>query len=127
MANRFYGRGNLGAIPELHYMTNEERTPICALRVRFDRRKPDGEGGFEDRGSFWMNVSYFGDRAQHVAELLRKGARVAVTGELIERSWEDQDGNPRSEICVTANHIDLDLARVEHIEWRPRATDTEAA
>jgi hypothetical protein len=62
MANEFSGRGNLGADPELRYTASEDSAPVCLLRVFFDRPKPDGNGGFDDKGGFGC-MSAYGARA----------------------------------------------------------------
>ncbi|MGH8531652.1 MAG: tyrosine-type recombinase/integrase [Gammaproteobacteria bacterium] len=36
-------------------VVGEPRT-VTELRVYFDRQVPDGNGGFEDRGGFWLPV-----------------------------------------------------------------------
>jgi len=87
MANKFSGRGNLGADPEIRYTAGEDSEPVCSLRVFFDRPKPDGNGGFDDKGGFWLDVSLWGTRGEAAARLLKKGARVSVSGELYEDAW----------------------------------------
>ncbi|SEP17629.1 single-stranded DNA-binding protein [Aquisalimonas asiatica] len=128
MANDFRGRGNLGAAPILRHTENGagEAVPVANLRVYFDRRKPVGDD-FEDRGGFWANVSLWGYRAEVVARLLPKGARVAVEGELYQSSWEDRDtGEPRSQLEVRAIHVDLDLGRVASVQLQPPAGREDA-
>lgn len=129
MANDFRGRGNLGTAPILRHTENGsgEAVPVASLRVYFDRRKPVGDT-FEDRGGFWANVSLWGYRAEAIARLLPKGARVAVEGELYQSSWEDRDtGEPRSQLEVRATHVDLDLGRVASVQLQPSAEREEAS
>ena len=121
MANKFYGRGNLGADPELRYTPGEDAQAVCALRVFFDRPKPDGSGGFEDKGGFWMNISLWGARGEAADHVLKKGARVAVRGELHEETWQDKEtGEPRSRLSVRADTVDLDLSRIESLVWQKK-------
>ncbi|MBK1734874.1 hypothetical protein CKO15_06130 [Halorhodospira abdelmalekii] len=124
MANFFRGRGNLGAAPTLRHTQD---TPVANLRIYFDRPVPDGEGGFNERGGFWANVSLWGARAETAARLLPKGARVAVEGELFESQWEDKEtGEARRQIEVRARYVDLDLARIESLTMRRRQNTQEA-
>jgi single-strand DNA-binding protein len=124
MSNKFSGRGNLGADPELRYTPGDASEPVCSMRVYFDRPKPDGKDGFEDKGGFWLDVSYWGARGEAAAKLLKKGARVAVTGDLYEDSWQDKDtGEPRSKLRLRADNVDLDLSRIDNVLWRARAEE----
>ncbi|MGH8534824.1 MAG: single-stranded DNA-binding protein [Gammaproteobacteria bacterium] len=121
MSNHFIGRGNLGANPELKQVSVEgESRTVTELRVYFDRQVPDGNGGFEDRGGFWLPVHLWGPRGEGVAKLLPKGARVRVEGTLVHDTWEDKDGETVSRIEVQADSIDLDLSRVEAVTFRAK-------
>ena len=130
MANEFRGRGNLGTVPTLKHVEVEgEQRTVAQLRVYFDRSVPDGDGGFVDRGGFWMDVSQWGPKAEIAAKVLTKGARVAVTGTLVNHEWTDKDsGEPRSRLEVQADHVDLDLLRVEAVRFRRKesADETDA-
>lgn len=126
MSNKFFGRGNLGAEPVLRYTAGEDGAPVCDLRVYFDRRKPDGNGGYVESGGFWMDVSLWGARGELAARLLKKGARVSVIGDQFEDTWDDRDtGERRSKYRVRADTVDLDLSRVDSIVWKTRAEHAE--
>jgi len=128
MANTFSGRGNLGQDPVLKQVSvNDELRPVVELRVYIDRPVPVAEGHFQDRGGFWLDANLWGPRAEHVARCLAKGARVRVEGTLWQDAWEDKDsGEPRRRLRLTAEQVDLDLARVEAVTWRARMTDEAA-
>lgn len=119
----FIGKGNLGTKPALKYVdikTSEEARPVAEMRVYFDHRRPDGEGGYRDEGGFWADVAIWGKKAECAARLLPKGARVCVFGTLYKQRWADkQTGEPREEDAVLADDITLDLLRVEEISLRP--------
>ena len=129
MSNWFSGRGNLAAAPTLKHVDVEgEKRAVASMRIYFDRQVPNGDGEFEDRGGFWLDVSLWGPRAETAARLLDKGARVAVSGSLVQRTWEDKEsGEPRSRIELNADYISLDLARIERIEMRARNEERETA
>lgn len=85
MSNHFAGRGNLGADPELkHVEIDGKPRAVAALRIYFERPVPDGDGGFTDKGGFWLPVNLWGPKAETIAKLLRKGARVRVEGTLVQ-------------------------------------------
>ena len=132
MSNKFTGRGNLAAAPTVrHVEVDGEKRAVASMRIYFDRPVPNGEGEFEDKGGFWLDVSLWGPRAETAARLLDKGARVAVSGSLVQRTWEDKEsGEPRSRIELIADQVDLDLSRVDSVSWRGRqseVTDDEHA
>lgn len=139
MTNRFQGTGNLAAAPTLKAIeVNGERRTCAELRVYFDRPLPDGTGGFEDKGGFWLNVTLWGKRAEQAARVLAKGARVFVEGDLVQHTWTDQgSGEARSRLELQASELALALHRIEHITWRsparrsandePETGDDEAA
>ena len=68
MSNSFTARGNLAAAPELKTVTvNGENRQVAEMRMYCDRPIPDGDGGFKDKGGFWLNVSRWGAAAEHSA------------------------------------------------------------
>lgn len=124
----FIGKGNLGAKPALRYVdakASDEPRPVAEMRVYFDHRRPDGEGGYRDEGGFWADVTLWGAKAETAARVLPKGARVCVVGTLFKERWTDkQTGQPRESDAILADDITLDLQRVEEITLR-RAKERE--
>ena len=58
--------------------------------------------------------------------MLKKGARVVVTGELYEETWQDKEtGEDRSKVRIRAENVDLDLKRLDGVTWRSRPNDAE--
>lgn len=128
MGNEFRGRGNLGAVPTLKSVeVDGEKRWVAELRIYFDRNVPDGDDGFVDKGGFWLTVNLWGAKGEAVANVLTKGARVAVAGTLVNHEWTDKEnGEPRARLEVQADYVDLDLFRVEGIQMRRKESDDEA-
>ena len=102
--------GNLGRDPEMRYIPSGRA--VTQFTVAVSNSKPDGQGGWVDEGTDWFRVSIFGDRAERVAEQLRKGNRVFVEGRFKTREYEGNDGQKRTSLDVTAdNVISLDRKR----------------
>lgn len=127
MSTFFLGVGNIGSDPELKKIDALEKGKqpfvVCNLSVRFKRFKPskDAESGFEDKGGFWADVAVWGNKAQQVARLLKKGAAVCVKGELYEESWQDKEGNEKTSIKINADGVYLLLNQsVEEIVFAPK-------
>jgi single-strand DNA-binding protein len=130
MSANFIGTGNLGSKPTLRFVPieGEEDRPVCELRIFFDRSKPDGEGGYEDIGGFWLTVNVWSKRAEAAAKHLTKGARVKVEGRLRQDRWEDKEsGEPRAEIKLDADDVTLDLSRIEQVRFVAKADSGEAS
>ena len=95
--------GNLGRDPEMRYTPSGR--PVTQFTVAVSNSKPDGQGGWVDEGTDWFRVSIFGDRAERVAEQLRKGNRVFVEGRFKTREYEGNDGQKRISLDVTADNV----------------------
>jgi len=99
--------GGVTRDPELRVTGNG--TSVLQLGVAVNHsRKVDGE--WTDEPNF-IDVTAFGTLADNVAESIGKGTRVAISGRLSYRQWEDNDGNKRSKVEVIAASIAPDLSR----------------
>ena len=54
----------------------------------------------------WINVICFGETAEKIAEIARKGDRVYVEGSLTLATWETGEGNTRSGLAVSALKVE---------------------
>ena len=123
MSNEFRGTGNVAETPILKTVRvgGEERN-VTDMRVFFDEYRPDGRGGFEQSGGFWLDVNVWGDRrAADAAQHVKKGARVHVIGRLVESVWTTTDtGAERRALHLDADELFLSLARVAGVTYQPR-------
>lgn len=93
--------GRLGADPEVKSFQNGGR--ICNLRLAVGDSWKDKASGERKERTEWVSVSITNDGLIGVAErFLRKGSRIAISGQFRTRKWEDRDGNDRysSEIVL---------------------------
>lgn len=90
--------GRLTRDPELREMP--DGGAVCDIRLAVN----DGK---EDQAPLYVDVASFGKQATACAEYLRKGRQVAVSGKLIYREWESDDGSKHSKHSV--------LGRVEFL------------
>ncbi len=117
MGNKFTGEGNLGQDPVLKRTGgDDDEKAVCNLRIYFDRPVPKDEGGFDDKGGFWMDVEIWGKRAVACASLLIKGSRVVVEGSLIGQSWKGDDDQDHYKVIVRAKRVSPDLMIVGSIK-----------
>ena len=90
-------------VPPILFESGVAQVPdstVAELRVYFDRSVPDGDGGFEDRGGFWLTANLWGeqlintdDQAKYIEEFTKnckfcndlgiKGIRVTTQEELV--------------------------------------------
>ncbi|MDQ3695747.1 MAG: single-stranded DNA-binding protein [Chloroflexota bacterium] len=101
--------GNLGRDPETRY------TPNGTMNVRFtmavSRRFRDQSGQDQERTT-WFNVTAWAKLAEIVDRLVQngyllKGKQVYVEGRLESREYQDQQGQTRFSLDVSATELQL--------------------
>lgn len=98
--------GNMTRDAELRF--SNSGTAMASFGLAVNKRRKGVNGEYEDEAHFF-DIQTFGDLAEHVAESLEKGARVAINGQLAQRSWETTDGDKRSKVEVVADSVAPDL------------------
>jgi len=99
--------GHLTADPILKQLDGDRK--VCNLRLAVNDQK--------DQPPLFIDVATFGSQADACAKYLAKGRAVAVTGRLVYREWEAEDGTRRSR-----HHV---IGRVQ-FGGRPADQPTEA-
>ncbi len=101
--------GNLGADPELRYMT--DGTPVASFNVASNRKwkNKDGSKGEE---TVWFRISVWRNLAETCNQYLSKGRQVYIEGRLNPdketggpRVWTASDGTPRASYEITAFEV----------------------
>lgn len=93
--------GNLGRDPELR--ATASGTQVCSFSVCVNHRKQENGGWVDDPN--WVDVTFFGNRAEAIHKYLSKGSLVFVSGRLHQNKWEDKNGNKRSKLEVIGDEI----------------------
>ena len=93
--NKVFFIGRLTADAELRTTTSGKSVTTFSLAVN------DGFG--EKQKAYFFNVVVWGKGAEVVANYTHKGSKVAVTGKLTSRSYDDKNGNKRTAIEVVAD------------------------
>lgn len=91
--NRVVVSGNLTRDPELRVTPGGTQVLGFGLAVN-DRRRNQQTGEWEDYPNF-IDCTMFGNRAEALSRILRKGMKVAIEGKLRYSSWEDKNGGGR--------------------------------
>ena len=96
--------GNLTSDPELRFTPSGAAvanfTVASAPRI-FDRQANE----WKDGETLFMRCSVWREQAESVAESLRRGMRVIVSGKLKSRSWDDKDGQKRTVIEMDVDEV----------------------
>lgn len=93
--------GNLGRDPELK--TTQGGTQVCSFPICVNDRKKDGDKWVDVPN--WVDVTFFGNRAESIHKFLAKGMLVFVSGRLHQNTWENKDGQKRSKLEVIGDDI----------------------
>ena len=97
--------GRLTADPELKQTQN--RISVCSFTLAIDRP------GTRDKTDF-INFVAWRQTAEFICKYFRKGQKIALTGYLTSRQYEDKNGNQRTAFEVVAD-------RAEFVESRQKA------
>ena len=89
--------------PEIRYTREGQASATFGLAVN-RRWQSRGSDEWEEATSFF-DVVCWRDLAENVALSLVKGSRVIVTGRLDQRAWENDAGERRSRVEVSAEDV----------------------
>ncbi len=107
--NSFIGIGRLTRDPELRYTPGG--TAVCKFGIAINRTYRNQDGNNIEEALF-INVTTWGKQAENVSQFLKKGRRVAISGELRSNNWQDKEGNKRISFEINARTVQfLDLVK----------------
>jgi single-strand DNA-binding protein len=84
--------GNLGNAPDIHTTENGKKWARFSVATNQTYRNAKGEKITETQ---WHNVVAWGKLAEIVGKYLSKGKEVAIEGKLVNRNYNDKDGNKK--------------------------------
>jgi single-strand DNA-binding protein len=94
--------GNLGGDPEVVNLESGKKLAKFSIATNESYKNAQGEK-VED--TQWHNVIAWGKTAEVVENYLTKGNEVAIEGKLVNRNYEDKDGNKRFVTEVVASEL----------------------
>jgi len=97
--------GNLGADPEVKYLSNG--TTVATFRIATSENRVNRSSGEKTTITEWHRIVAFGRLAEICGEYLNKGKQVYIEGRLRTRSWEDKDGNRKYTTEIVANQMQM--------------------
>ena len=95
--NKVFLVGNITRDPEKR---KAGETPLIQFGIAVNEYRKDGE-----TYANFFDVTVWGNRAVSLADILKKGMKVAVDGKLRYESWE-KDGAKRSKVSINADNIE---------------------
>ena len=97
--------GNLGADPEVKYLSNG--TTVANFRIATSENRVNRTSGEKTTTTEWHRIVAFGRLAEICGEYLSKGKQVYIEGKIRTRSWDDKEGNKRYATEVVANQMQM--------------------
>ncbi|NUP87099.1 MAG: single-stranded DNA-binding protein [Burkholderiaceae bacterium] len=94
--------GNLGADPEVRYLSSG--TPVATLSLATTERRRQADGAAVEQVE-WHRISVYGSLAELARDQLRKGSQVYVEGRLRTDAWRDRNGNERKTTVIVASRM----------------------
>ena len=94
--------GRAGLAPEIKTFEKDRklaRFGLATTEYYYDQK------GERQENTQWHNLVAWGKTAEIVEKLVTKGKELAVSGKLINRSWDDKDGNKKYITEVEINQL----------------------
>ena len=102
MRNRVLLIGNLGNNPEIIQLDSGKKLAKFSLATNENYKNHHGE---KVQDTQWHNVVAWGKTAEIIEKFLKKGNEVAIDGKLVNRNYDDKDGNKRYVSEVVINEL----------------------
>lgn len=99
--NRCIITGNLTFNPELKKVQND--VSVCTFTVAVNRRRREGQPQEAD----FFRVTAWRQLADNCAKYLAKGKKVGVVGTISDRAYIGKDGQPHSQLELTADDVEF--------------------
>ena len=96
--------GRLARDPDIRFTASGKA--VANLRIGHTDRMQNQAGDWVDGETLWDDVTVWGKDAEYVAEHMRQGDLVLVSGRRKARSWE-KDGEKRTAVEIVADSVAL--------------------
>lgn len=94
-----FGVGVATMDPELREV-GKNGTVVCTTSLAFNRSYQDKDKNWQKEPCF-LRVQMWGARGKKMAELVKKGSPIYITGYMKQDTWEDDNGNKKVAYSVT--------------------------
>lgn len=100
--NKVFLIGNLTRDPEL--TETSSGVSVCHFAIAVNRSYTSSEG---EKQTDFFNVTAWRGLAENIARFTKKGNKVAVSGSVQIRNYEDNQGNKRTTVDVIAQDVEF--------------------
>ncbi|MEO0078569.1 MAG: single-stranded DNA-binding protein [candidate division WOR-3 bacterium] len=90
--------GRVATDPDLRY--TPKGSAVLSFRIAVDRAWKDKTTDEWKREASFFNVNVWGQAAERLSEIMRKGSAVLVEGQLRSRTYEPQQGDKRTVVEI---------------------------
>jgi single-strand DNA-binding protein len=91
--------GNAGRDAEIRYLANGDAITSWSVAVK--------AGYGKNEVTSWVSCSIYGKRGEAVADFIKKGNQIGVSGEGLLRTWDAKDGSKASSLECRVNDVTL--------------------
>ncbi|MCQ2382440.1 MAG: single-stranded DNA-binding protein [Clostridia bacterium] len=98
--NKVFLVGNLTRDPELSTV-GANNASVCRFAIAVNRRV----GGNQETDFY--NVTAWRALGENCAKFIKKGSKVAISGDIQIRNYEDKEGNKRTSVDVVADAVEF--------------------
>lgn len=100
--NKVFLIGNLTRDPELS--ETNSGVAVCRFSIAVNRRRASEDA---EQQTDFFNVTAWRGLAETVARFCKKGNKIAVTGQIQIRQYEDREGAKRTAVDVVAEEVEF--------------------
>ena len=125
--NEVFLVGNLTRDPELSTV-GATGASVCKFGIAVNRRA----GGNQETDFY--NITAWRALGENCAKFIKKGSKVAISGDIQIRNYEDKEGNKRTSVEVTADAVEFldrkgdstsnSYDQTNNVEMKPIADDS---
>ena len=108
-----YGEYGIVKEPDMRF-SNSGKAWLMVRCVAKDRKQENGS--WVDGDPTFIDIVVFGKQAENLYESAGKGDTILVSGKLVQKQWEDNEGNKRSSYQSTADQVGVS------VRWAPAKT-----
>lgn len=106
--------GNVTRDPEVKYMKDGNSVTVVSVAVKQTSVKTK-DGRWEDRKPWYVEGDVWGPEGVKVADKLRKGDYVLMTGTLLRDNWTSESGEEKERFKLKKTQVELLESKVDRL------------
>lgn len=100
--NQIMIQGNAGSDPEIKFVKDNLALATFSL-AHTPRTQKNGK--WEDGETMWFKIAQFGEKAEALVDLVKKGDAVLVVGSLKQVAYKTRDGQDKQGLEINASTV----------------------